>query len=244
MKNCIIGIAGVKGSGKDTVASMINYILHVGITKAQYSEWILRQVAYDALNKDRILHFADSLKDVLSIIYGIPRNLFDDRNYKDEYYFNLRSRKFVNDLGIRNNAYVITIEDLNKLTINEWLSSVIQSQVYIKLRTLLQYFGTNVCRTHLGDDIWIKAAMNRIVDKAYTRKLCIIPDVRFENEANAIKCNNDSLYGGIIRVIRNECKKDNHSSETQSFEADFIIENNGTIVKLFYKVLQVCQNLN
>lgn len=244
MKNYIIGIAGLKGSGKDTVASMINYILHVGITKAQYSEWILRQVAYDALNKDRILHFADSLKDVLSIIYGIPRNLFDDRNYKDEYYFNLRSRKFVNNLGIRNNAHVITIGDLDKLNINELLCSITHSQVYIKLRTLLQYFGTNICRTHLGDDIWIKAAMNRIVDKAYTRKLCIVPDIRFENEANAIKCNNDSLYGGIIRVIRDNCEKDNHSSETQSFEADFVIENNGNIVKLFYKVLQVCQNLN
>ena len=243
MKNYIIGIAGVKGSGKDTVASMINYIFAVGISKANYAEWILKQTAYDSLNKDRVLHFADSLKDVLSIIYGIPRDAFDDRTYKDEYYFNLRSRKFVNNLGVRNNAHVITIEDLSKLNLNEWLCSITKSQVYIKLRTLLQYFGTNICRNQLGDDIWIKAAMNRIINKATSRRICIVPDVRFDNEANAIKCNSDSLYGGVIKVIRDSCEKDNHASETQSFESDFIIENNGTIINLFYKVLQICQTV-
>lgn len=244
MKNYIIGIAGVKGSGKDTIASMINYIFAVGISKANYAEWILKQDSFDCTNRDRILHFADSLKDVLSIIYGIPRNYFDDRNYKDEYYFNLRSRKFVNDLGVRNNAHVITIGDLNILSLNEWLCSVTHTQVYIKLRTLLQYFGTNVCRRHLGGDIWIKAAMNRIVDKATSRHICIVPDVRFENEANAIKCNDASLYGGVIKIIRDSCEKDNHASETQTFDADFVIENNGTIINLFYKVLQICQTIN
>ena len=35
-KVTIVGIKGFKGSGKDTVASMISYILHDGIMKANY----------------------------------------------------------------------------------------------------------------------------------------------------------------------------------------------------------------
>ena len=40
-KVTIVGIKGFKGSGKDTVASMISYILHDGIMKANYDTWLL-----------------------------------------------------------------------------------------------------------------------------------------------------------------------------------------------------------
>lgn len=40
-KVTIVGIKGFKGSGKDTVASMISYILHDGIMKASYDTWLL-----------------------------------------------------------------------------------------------------------------------------------------------------------------------------------------------------------
>jgi hypothetical protein len=40
-KVTIVGIKGFKGSGKDTVASMISYILHDGIMKASYNTWLL-----------------------------------------------------------------------------------------------------------------------------------------------------------------------------------------------------------
>jgi ABC-type phosphate transport system ATPase subunit len=40
-KVTIVGIKGFKGSGKDTIASMISYILHDGIMKANYDTWLL-----------------------------------------------------------------------------------------------------------------------------------------------------------------------------------------------------------
>ena len=73
MKNYVIGIAGQKHSGKDTVASMINYIFAIGISRVSYSDYLIRKASIEYTYKDRIVHFADGLKDVLSIIYNIPR---------------------------------------------------------------------------------------------------------------------------------------------------------------------------
>lgn len=244
MKNYIIGIAGVKGSGKDTVASMINYIFAVGIARANYSEWIIKQDSFNLNYNDRIIHFADVMKDVLSIMYSIPRNLFDDRKFKDDLYYNIKSGKFAAlNTNSRSKHFIITIDMLKSTNLSTILNGNTECPVYIKLRTLMQYFATDVCRNNLADDIWIRSAMNRIVDKATSRNICIVPDIRFNNEANAIKCNNDSLYGGVIKIIRDSCEQDNHASETQNFDADFVIENNGNIIKLFYKVLQICQTI-
>ena len=54
MKKFIIGIAGAKNSGKDTVASMINYIFAVGVTRASYAEYLIKRTSIDNTYKDRI----------------------------------------------------------------------------------------------------------------------------------------------------------------------------------------------
>ena len=87
MKECIIGIAGHKNSGKDTVASMINYIFVTGITRSNYADYVIRRKSIDISHKDRIIHFADSMKDAMSIIFSIPRSAFDDRVKKDNEYW-------------------------------------------------------------------------------------------------------------------------------------------------------------
>lgn len=245
MKSFIIGIAGTKNSGKDTIASMINYIFAVGITKAKYQDWIIKRTIYDNNYKDRIIHFADPLKDVLSIIYNIPREYFNDRKYKDELWYCFETNTFVNNITVSTEKYnIITINDLHD---NNSLDDELYTYSYInnviKLRTLMQYFGTNICRNKLDNDIWIKCAISKIIDKAEVRRLCIVPDVRFANEANALKINVDSLYGGVIKVNRNSNDNSKHSSEIIDFAVDFEIDNNGTLMQLFYKVLEICQNL-
>ena len=95
MKECIIGIAGHKNSGKDTVASMINYIFVTGITRSNYADYVIRRKSIDISHKDRIIHFADSMKDAMSIIFSIPRSAFDDRVKKDNEYWDYFNRKFI-----------------------------------------------------------------------------------------------------------------------------------------------------
>ena len=249
MKSYIIGLAGNKNSGKDTVASMINYIFAVGITKAKYSDWVLKRASYDETYKDRIVHFADNLKDCLSIIYSIPRFAFDDRKMKDEMYYSLTTGNFINKRGVdQNNAgfCVLTNEILKHSSIKHELETYGELNVLITIRTLMQYFGTEVCREHLGYKVWIKSSIAKIVEVAANRRLCIVPDVRFTNEAAAIHKDNPLLYGRVVRINRstdNVGERDYHGSEIIAFTTDYSINNNGTLIELFYKTLDICQKI-
>lgn len=248
MKNYIIGIAGKKNSGKDTIADMINYIFAIGITKASYVDYISKRMSIKITHNDRIIHFADGVKDVLSIIYNITRSKFDDRECKDDMYYNLKSGKFFLTSTIENqtNVEIITIDRLKKSNINAILKCSKDKLVYIKLRTLMQYFGTDICRDKLADDIWIRHTISKAIDIAESRRICIIPDIRFANEAKAIKNHDCSLYGGVIMVKREQndsLNKTKHSSEIIDVNADFTIDNNGSLMILFYKVLNICQQM-
>lgn len=249
MKSYIIGLAGNKGCGKDTVASMINYMFAVGITKAKYSDWMLRRASYDETYKDRVVHFADGLKDCLSIIYNIPRCAFDDRMMKDEMYYSFTTGRFVNKQTViqHPNGYnVITNEVLKCSSLKDEFETYDKLHHIITIRTLMQYFGTEVCRNNLGHDIWVKSSLAKIVEVAANKRLCIVPDVRFTNEAAAIHRNAPSLYGRVVRINRNignTGKRDYHDSEIIAFSTDYSITNNGTMAELFFKVLDVCQKI-
>lgn len=73
-------------------------------------------------------------------------------------------------------------------------------------RKILQYLGTEVGR-NLHPDIWVNSLL-----KSYNpeRDIWIIPDVRFPNEANAIK----ERGGILIRIDQPGLPEDNHPSET------------------------------
>lgn len=245
MKDCIIGIAGCKNSGKDTVASMINYIFATGITRSNYADYIIRRKSIDISHKDRIIHFADIMKDAMSIIFSIPRSAFDDRVKKDNEYWDYFNHKFVTFGEIIRDKNHCIVDNL----IYNTLSNVIQhsaakkQSLYIKLRTLMQYFGTDICRNYIDNNIWINSTMSKAINIAITRTLCIIPDVRFADEANAIRNNDKLLYGGLIKINRDNIDKDYYSSEHIDFNVDFEIDNNGNLMQLFYKVLYICQKI-
>jgi hypothetical protein len=59
-----------------------------------------------------------------------------------------------------------------------------------EIRRLLQIFGTEIGRTLLGPDIWVNLALAQIQDE----KDYVITDVRFPNEAAAIKERDGSLW--------------------------------------------------
>ena len=238
----IIGISGELNSGKDTVASIINYIFGVGVSKANYSDWLIRKAVYDDKYKHRIIHFADPMKDCLSIMYNIPREYFDSREHKDELWYVINGRRFITEKDTNlGHCYRITIDLLKEYTLDYLIEKHPKYTIVIKLRTLMQYFGTEVVRNMMGAKLWTNSTMFKAADIAETYKVCIIPDVRFSNEHNAIKGN--SLYGGDVYVSRDSTKKGGHDSETIDFENTTTIDNNSTKATLFFKVLAYISNL-
>ena len=249
MKSFIIGIAGAKNSGKDTIASMINYIFAVGITRATYGDYLIKKVKIDNTNADRVVHFDDNMKDAMSIIFGIPRCTFNDRQKKDNAYWDYFNKTFVSFADVIRDNDAFVIHDTDELYYTKPLSEMIKSameehrHLYIKIRTLMQYFGTDICRYFLDEDIWIRSTMVKVANIAAARRLCIIPDVRFANEADAIRFVSSPLYGEVIKVNRNNDDNSKHSSEIMNFNTDFEIDNNSNLLILFYKVLEICQKI-
>lgn len=106
-------------------------------------------------------------------------------------------------------------------------------------REAMQRLGTDACRNHVDRNIWVKSAWTKVqkiwaVDPTIG---IVIPDVRFENEANFIQ-----EQGGILWKIDREMPEETHSTHASevaldSYQGwDLIIENNGSLNKLYRKV--------
>ena len=228
-KVTIVGIKGFKGSGKDTVASMISYILHDGIMKATYDKWLFFHKNGFVENNEIIIHFADKLKDDIAAFCNIERKLLDKQEIKENYYYNFKTG--IVSTNIKDADYVIN----NALEFDN-LSALLllNTNVSIKIRVLLQYYGTNVIRNHFWHNAFVHYTINKAFDIRNKLGQCIIADARFDNECNVIKV----CGGKIIRVDR-RVNNDNHESEQIKIsQDDYVIDNTGTLVGLFYKVLK------
>lgn len=228
-KVTIVGIKGNKGSGKDTIASMIAYILTCGTTRSTYNQWC--KVNSTANKDDRIIHFADKLKDDISVLFNIDRNKLDNQDFKEKYYYS-----FTNDFVsiMPNTDYIVnSINDLKGTTLADIIEKY-NNNVAIKIRTLLQYYGTEVIRNTLWKEVFIKYTINKAFNIRNTDHFCIIADVRFDNEEKAII----DHHGKIIYAHRKGVK-DSHVSENINVGVnDYCIDNNGSLLSLYYNVLE------
>jgi hypothetical protein len=103
-------------------------------------------------------------------------------------------------------------------------------------RYVMQTLGNDWGRNIIDKDIWVKALMFQYNPNTSN---WIVPDVRYPNEAEAIKKD-----GGIlIRVVRTYYN-DPHPTETALDDYndwDHVINNNGTLDELSEKVKYVCE---
>jgi hypothetical protein len=100
-----------------------------------------------------------------------------------------------------------------------------------EIRTLLQRFGTEVGRQTWGEDFWVDAAIDKIQDGTKV----VFADVRFPNEADAIK----KMGGEVWRINRTGVGPANdHISEhaLDDYDFDKVIDNYGTLSVLYEKI--------
>ena len=95
-----------------------------------------------------------------------------------------------------------------------------KSPGFMTAREVLQYFGTGVCRK-MSSNCWVEATMRQI--KKDAPDYALIPDMRFPNEADAIKLNG----GTTIKFLRRPFPEDNHPSEVslEDYKFDFVFDN-------------------
>jgi len=111
--------------------------------------------------------FANTLKDAVSAVFGWDRTLLEGRTKE--------AREW------REQIDIWWAERLGKPNLTP--------------RWVLQYWGTEVCRTGFHDDIWIASLENKM---RKTKDNIVISDVRFPNEIKAIH----NAGGLVVRIKR------------------------------------------
>jgi hypothetical protein len=181
----IIGINGKIGVGKDSVGKIIQYLqcYNVGeitiddvINNPEHEWWLEEQ------SKFEIKKFAGKLKQIASILTGIPVEMFEDQEFKKTY------------LGKEwNSPYNIPFSG----------PDFVKHDGEATVREFLQRLGTEAMRDGLHTNVWCNALFSdykgqQNADSSFSQPNWIITDMRFENELEAIV-----KKGGItIRVVR------------------------------------------
>lgn len=203
----IIGVCGLIGAGKDTIA---DYLVNI--------------------HEFRRDSFAATLKDAVSSVFGWDRDMLEGRTRSSREWREQVDPWWAERLGMPN----------------------------LTPRWVLQYWGTDVCRNHFHDDIWIASLENKM---RKSKDDIVISDCRFPNEIKAIR----NAGGHVIRVVRGAepewyeyaealnagpkhigwalardalSKYKIHASETAWIGTKFdrVIDNNGTMDELYAQV--------
>ncbi len=230
----LIGVSGKLSSGKDTVGKIIQYLKYLEHLNSfnlseevrenltpTFKQWIEGHESTgnpiaNIAGGWHIRKFADKLKEIASMLTGIPKADFEKQEVKDS----LLGDEWTIDKGliIKNNDSRVTKEMRDAYF--EHYGEELRGDVKISdpeiptVRWLLQTLGTNAMRDKLHINVWVNALLADYKPLYKSETLApapgfslktddihpnwIITDMRFPNELEAIK-----QRGGVtIRVNR------------------------------------------
>lgn len=243
-----IGLSGLAGSGKDTVAKALSAMLDNGFNSYdEFKSWYDMTYGYPKnmqfatfnkiVNEKKCvcIAFADQLKNICASMFGIPVERF--------YYNKSNSWICIN----KDFSYTeIKPSDSSIVTAEEfygWYSNYSNSNdpCYISLRELLVYVGTYVLQQSISKNIFINTVKNNINYQAASNsslEYAIVTDVRFTHELDFIKQQN----GILIRINRDSVKPLDNIAEhdlDSSYDYDYVLENNTTYDDLFKQIWDI-----
>lgn len=227
----IVGIIGKIGHGKDTVADFIRRNAETVYT---------------------VRRFADPLKACVAEILNCSVFDLEDRNFKEKPLGEEYETYVTNDPFLEEHFSAMNRSEFEDFVeINGGDEVVIMERYSIQLitntpRKMLQTLGTEWGRNMIHPDIWVNSMMSlyeqsRVNGSNGNYPDWLMPDVRFPNEAKAIK----DRGGILIKVIRPGVDTGSHISEVavDKIQADHTIINDSTLVVLENKTQSLIKEL-
>lgn len=252
MKTKIIAFAGGIGSGKDTCCKCL-----IGVTAWMFKRipeftMIDGELAIDSkvVNENIVIpgiaknyKFATYLKQFCIEVLGLPAELVngtqEDKNQLSHILWEqcpgvITNKSLYNSITkhIQRKSIQTEYKDQN-------FSLVYHEPGFMTVREVLQFFGTEVCRS-MYNNCWVQSMMNQI--NRENPVFAFISDARFDNEFEAIKSN-----GGTLIKVDRPSQPSFHSSESYLntySEWDYIIDNNGSLQDLYSKLDVALRELN
>ena len=241
----IIAISGRKSSGKNLVASIIQYLTcDKGLNLCTYQEWMNYNSGQTSTPWQQ-KQFANKIKDIICLLIGCTKEDLENEDFKSK---ELPEQWWVWKLEREGGYSTILLSYLT--TTKKELANYSGLKLFKPtVRSLLQEVGTDLFRNLIHPDIWITSLFNEykpigveqslsdtIIESLSNRKddkyliaayksmypAWIITDLRFKNELKAVKDRN----GISIRVNRKKYASDKFTIKDglQSFrfvEMDF-----------------------
>lgn len=230
--NKIIAIQGKRASGKDTAALFLKYLIDT--PKCMHFYWLAKLLNFKSIfNKSKIIKYADPLKKSLACILNIDVSKFEDRDFKENWYFNFQTFELF-DGRIKTPKSIKDKEFSRQLAKNNLMLAL---EYDLSIRQILMFYGTDIMRRFFGDRLWIYSTL-----KSQDSLVLLISDQRFKVENQVVQQKENHL---ICHITRSTEGTSQHSSESQIDELlackeyDLLIDNNGSLKDLFYK----CKNI-
>lgn len=202
----IIGISGKKQSGKNTVALIWQYLYDYynnnythPITEEDFKEYVKNNHHLKSVWIQK--SFAHKIKQIICILLGCTMEQLEDPVFKEtplgeEWW----CWKIVLEGGYGTHLYPYSLPKPKN----------IQGLNLVKMtpRMLMQMIGTEFGRDMVHPNLWVNSLMNE-----YKRQKWLVTDVRFFNEAKAIK----DREGILIRVNRDFTPKEGDEIQIKVF---------------------------
>ena len=227
-----IGLIGVAGAGKDTAAKILSDLTGIPVVS-----------------------FAKPLHEAATHIWG--NTALNREEKENEQIFGERSFEWFNDYHmalltkINSKQNVITEGNLYKLlTLRDLFTDKTTGRIHetITPRKFMQLYGTDYWRS-ISPTVWVDLVQDNYDD-------CIVPDVRFANEAmifdllivikrDGVAPVSSHISEELAKQFKDLCEqKEPITHWFGGLAKDLIVlENNGTIDDLSLKIKQIAENL-
>lgn len=230
----VIGLVGYAGAGKDTAAARL--VENHGFVQ---------------------LSFARKLKEIISMVFDVPLNYFEDRDLKNVDHPNLHvstiDQKFGKGLNfswflipVLADLYDKRASEIESLGWHNIAASFFRCLLPVagcSPRRAAQLIGTEGFRNSLSETTWLDYVIRQVKDQTAVNQSVVISDVRFRDEMDAIK----SVCGSILAIRRDLIESHNHASEhfigTMIGECDAAVFNNDSIDLLSLRIDEVLASI-
>lgn len=188
MNQYVIIIAG----DNDDVVNMINYTFYKGLTKANYTDYIMYNTNIPEFMKNRVINYDDFKKDLFSKMFSINFS----ENTKDDWYDFQNHNCIKGEKILLEHERIYDSQIFNLTDITKKLGFPINYPI-IKISELQKVFERSI--KQLYGDLFLYNFINEVNNISFSKGICVVTGINNNNELRVFK-QTFPLRGNIISL--------------------------------------------